>query len=100
MRIRPASINYLADASARHVYVKTLANIVVLKVQEEDRKRRDENENEHKATTGNENNADLRSVHSSDFDVGFPYDTDDDGDDITVCFVSFLFCMHILRCCQ
>jgi hypothetical protein len=91
MRIRPASINYLVDASIRHVYEQTLASIIVEEVTEEDRLVTD-NEEIPVATTTNEeevNDDDFRSVRSSDFEMEFPYESDDDP---TVCFVSYHVC--------
>ena len=88
MRFRPASINYLVDASSHHTYHKTLPNVLVQKVKEKDR-REEENEEENERF-------ELRSVHSSDFDGDFPYDTDaDDDGETTVDLVSFSYMDHI-----
>ena len=78
MRFRPASINYLADASSYHTINTPLTNLVVQRIQEVDRR----DEEEDAKDTEEEEVFELRSVHSGDSD-DFHHYCDDGGGPIS-----------------
>jgi hypothetical protein len=85
MRFRPASINYLTDASVHHRHEKALVNIIVQKVNDEDRRKEDGVQEDELDEL-----FELRSEHSSDGDDFLPRnDTDDDEDETPSYLVSF-----------
>jgi hypothetical protein len=68
MRFRPASINYARDASTHQRHKKALVTVIVLKINEEDRREEDDVEE-----VDPDERFELRSEHSSDGDEFLPH---------------------------